>query len=99
AHSSVFLLIRRQPRSTLFPYTPLFRSLHLNSVLLISTHTHTHTHCVQQEGDRKSTRLNSSHTRISYADFCLKQKNTTTSLDTTTLEETRRHNTHSVYVI
>src|SRR5476651_2809965 len=66
-----FLMIRRPPRSTLFPYTTLFRS---------------HEHHVQRarsdvEGDeaderedRKSTRLNSSHANISYAVFCLKKK-------------------------
>src|SRR2546430_4389930 len=69
-----FLMIRRPPRSTLFPYTTLFRSLPLTgwltrrfgqvklftaSVVLL---------------DRKSTRLNSSHSQISYAVFCLKKK-------------------------
>src|SRR5215813_15243841 len=73
-----FLMIRRPPRSTLFPYTTLFRSP--------CWHPHTHTlggpmlHRVLllallvQQGDRKSTRLNSSHVRISYAVFCLKKK-------------------------
>src|SRR3989442_11718581 len=78
-----FLMIRRPPRSTLFPYTTLFRSIvtglaagvvfvgrqHrladplLDLRLFRSTNT-----------DRKSTRLNSSHVRISYAVFCLKKK-------------------------
>src|SRR3989442_8530058 len=74
-------MIRRPPRSTLFPYTTLFRSrLHRPDI----------THAVLrdarsvadpdgqraplQRGDRKSTRLNSSHVRISYAVFCLKKK-------------------------
>src|SRR3712207_7488455 len=79
-----FLMIRRPPRSTLFPYTTLFRSRHAVC------------QCVDQEcctrpstipardrgeyspndlvADRKSTRLNSSHANISYAVFCLKKK-------------------------
>src|SRR2546430_3288950 len=76
-----FLMIRRPPRSTLFPYTTLFRS-------------HAHRHLLQHSSpdvrgrrephavdlgrrprrDRKSTRLNSSHSQISYAVFCLKKK-------------------------
>src|SRR5436190_16800251 len=72
-------MIRRPPRSTLFPYTTLFRSLaghrerqardfalQLRQRLLAQ---------LQGEIDRKSTRLNSSHTVISYAVFCLKKKN------------------------
>src|SRR5260221_7064813 len=73
-----FLMIRRPPRSTLFPYTTLFRSGTLmnlvpdcsssrvwRAVTRLSLATTT---------DRKSTRLNSSHTVISYAVFCLKKK-------------------------
>src|SRR2546430_13271762 len=72
-------MIRRPPRSTLFPYTTLFRSdgaKHEREVLLA--------HAVERPlaqpvadraaGDRKSTRLNSSHSQISYAVFCLKKK-------------------------
>src|SRR5260221_10922107 len=80
-------MIRRPPRSTLFPYTTLFRSL-----LGFVDHTHpTATDLAEDsvitdqvgnlvdlprrpQGDRKSTRLNSSHTVISYAVFCLKKK-------------------------
>src|ERR1035438_6917689 len=68
-------MIRRPPRSTLFPYTTLFRShtRHFLGAIL----------CLMASGllrlgeflDRKSTRLNSSHLGISYADFCLKKKN------------------------
>src|SRR6267143_4802703 len=65
-----FLMIRRPPRSTLFPYTTLFRSkcrqcgeLHHHQQAPRKLHL-----------DRKSTRLNSSHSSISYAVFCLKKK-------------------------
>src|SRR5256885_17006510 len=80
-----FLMIRRPPRSTLFPYTTLFRS--------ITNHILDHNYqLVDLDGkrtlwgfwgadqiweDRKSTRLNSSHLVISYAVFCLKKKNST----------------------
>src|SRR2546427_1944506 len=79
-------MIRRPPRSTLFPYTTLFRSgigfparlrrrlrgilrlldLHLAFGFRLST--------IDSDADRKSTRLNSSHSQISYAVFCLKKK-------------------------
>src|SRR6266511_5733613 len=68
-----FLMIRRPPRSTLFPYTTLFRSRRCARGARC---------CAAQRidiarfGDRKSTRLNSSHVKISYAVFCLKKKNT-----------------------
>src|SRR2546430_8399363 len=86
-------MIRRPPRSTLFPYTTLFRSreppnLHLPQSLSPPKPQHRalpppphpstqhnplplHEHSLQ---DRKSTRLNSSHSQISYAVFCLKKK-------------------------
>src|SRR3712207_8896152 len=78
-------MIRRPPRSTLFPYTTLFRSLsnvyyvdltndaNPEAIVLIW-----HVSCGVGScdgGDRKSTRLNSSHANISYAVFCLKKKN------------------------
>src|SRR5476649_2998555 len=65
-----FLMIRRPPRSTLFPYTTLFRSRHFDAGVSKRPHA------PEQSGkiDRKSTRLNSSHTVISYAVFCLKKK-------------------------
>src|SRR5688572_31300874 len=71
-------MIRRPPRSTLFPYTTLFRSvlaaaddhvLDATDDLDVAVVVH-HGHV-----DRKSTRLNSSHSQISYAVFCLKKKN------------------------
>src|SRR5258707_7488433 len=71
-------MIRRPPRSTLFPYTTLFRSdensFHIRlDVQRISVGDH-HVGGDPLE-DRKSTRLNSSHANISYAVFCLKKKN------------------------
>src|SRR3982750_4927304 len=70
-----FLMIRRPPRSTLFPYTTLFRSLGLHRLADPGSGRAT----PGQAGgvDRKSTRLNSSHDQISYAVFCLKKKNNT----------------------
>src|SRR2546427_8801263 len=71
-----FLMIRRPPRSTLFPYTTLFRSgAGLGPYKAQAQGTrHGHgQHSVLQR-DRKSTRLNSSHSQISYAVFCLKKK-------------------------
>src|SRR6266567_6685116 len=69
-----FLMIRRPPRSTLFPYTTLFRSRGHRG-----RSGHGPLPCPQPRStrDRKSTRLNSSHSQISYAVFCLKKKNTT----------------------
>src|SRR2546430_13313579 len=92
-------MIRRPPRSTLFPYTTLFRSAHRRS-----HHARAHlalcgcepvgpaaparglprafdvrvlaARLLDADGDRKSTRLNSSHSQISYAVFCLKKKKT-----------------------
>src|SRR2546430_13203443 len=100
-------MIRRPPRSTLFPYTTLFRSLHnfgcCDGALLrchdvkarfgdpqvvserrFRTERRERGNCLsepcdlvdQHELDRKSTRLNSSHSQISYAVFCLKKKKT-----------------------
>src|SRR5258708_18478599 len=77
-------MIRRPPRSTLFPYTTLFRSdsfAELGNLLqdydqvLSAAESHTLTDELL-ERDRKSTRLNSSHQIISYAVFCLKKKKT-----------------------
>src|SRR6266511_2351352 len=69
-----FLMIRRPPRSTLFPYTTLFRSprRRLRRRELADGRGGRH---ADERGDRKSTRLNSSHVKISYAVFCLKKKN------------------------
>src|SRR2546428_2033740 len=74
-------MIRRPPRSTLFPYTTLFRSYGFRvPMIVVSPYAR---HGVVEHGttdhtsilkDRKSTRLNSSHDQISYAVFCLKKK-------------------------
>src|SRR5262245_64571862 len=74
-------MLRRPPRSTLFPYTTLFRSERLAATPAAVEHAA----ALIREGrlvafpteDRKSTRLNSSHLGISYAVFCLKKKNNT----------------------
>src|SRR5438034_2592538 len=71
-----FLMIRRPPRSTLFPYTTLFRSKpRVAGTVLVVVGVPKCDGCFYRSGrDRKSTRLNSSHTVISYAVFCLKKK-------------------------
>src|SRR5437867_8449479 len=74
-----FLSIRRPPRSTLFPYTTLFRSHGLvrraPAAGAGSLDRDPREEAVAAVRDRKSTRLNSSHRTISYAVFCLKKKN------------------------
>src|SRR2546427_4058678 len=97
-------MIRRPPRSTLFPYTTLFRSPaaspRRNTRLSIAQSFQESTGTDQQEsinrhrgathgqrrgpGDRKSTRLNSSHSQISYAVFCLKKKKKETNMNSDT---------------
>src|SRR2546429_6040012 len=78
-------MIRRPPRSTLFPYTTLFRSLKpasayaTQSALLLAHLMVADGPAAARTGDRKSTRLNSSHGYISYAVFCLKKKLITTA--------------------
>src|SRR5256885_9823729 len=92
-------MIRRPPRSTLFPYTTLFRSAHRSVEQRLDEGHEAQAVHAEANGleehveeldvadchaeDRKSTRLNSSHLVISYAVFCLKKKNSTTR--TTTL--------------
>src|SRR2546427_2444605 len=100
-------MIRRPPRSTLFPYTTLFRSGLLPVRVHLPTqgdphrgagdhderregtpdlrHQHAALHHVRLLRDRKSTRLNSSHSQISYAVFCLKKKKKATSTHPQTL--------------
>src|SRR2546422_7094874 len=67
-------MIRRPPRSTLFPYTTLFRSVCLNERIGVLARGVHHRDFFPHRRDRKSTRLNSSHGYISYAVFCLKKK-------------------------
>src|SRR5688572_32163352 len=68
-------MIRRAPKSTLFPYTTLFRSHFDIGRRRPVRHRAAAAHrCRDGCGDRKSTRLNSSHSQISYAVFCLKKK-------------------------
>src|SRR5690348_18057408 len=70
-----FLMIRRPPRSTLFPYTTLFRSRSASGpVGGASPFRRSRKTGASERTDRKSTRLNSSHPSISYAVFCLKKK-------------------------
>src|SRR3712207_7461103 len=100
-------MIRRPPRSTLFPYTTLFRSQavlglveddalravqHLVGDLLATmggqaVHDDGVRRGMLQQGDRKSTRLNSSHANISYAVFCLKKKKIHDAYDHPSREE------------
>src|SRR5256885_9950791 len=84
-----FLMIRRPPRSTLFPYTTLFRSVPIYGklsdlfgrkvifIIGVSLFLVGSALSGASQSDRKSTRLNSSHLVISYAVFCLKKKNYT----------------------
>src|SRR2546427_8870579 len=77
-----FLMIRRPPRSTLFPYTTLFRSVRLAAENVLRELDQCGSRRLEVSRrldpgtlpDRKSTRLNSSHSQISYAVFCLKKK-------------------------
>src|SRR2546429_7177274 len=73
-------MIRRPPRSTLFPYTTLFRSRVISEELFLDVADDLTTESGQDLPDRKSTRLNSSHGYISYAVFCLKKKKRTVIL-------------------
>src|SRR5438874_10098544 len=96
-----FLMIRRPPRSTLFPYTTLFRSIaSVRGVLPrvsdpVSRRAHP-SHRLARRGvqDRKSTRLNSSHVEISYAVFCLKKKKKTTNKNNKYKETNQQYDRH-----
>src|SRR2546427_6644438 len=86
-------MIRRPPRSTLFPYTTLFRSHRAHRPLERPRYAGWHAAAslasqLARETDRKSTRLNSSHSQISYAVFCLKKKKNTTQ---------QSHQTHTAH--
>src|SRR2546430_6441575 len=94
-----FLMIRRPPRSTLFPYTTLFRSRfqtveenRFAVALLPRVRARRGVPAGQKAGaDRKSTRLNSSHSQISYAVFCLKKKNHTSYVRKSHLSKRATH--------
>src|SRR6266436_8119236 len=87
-----FLMIRRPPRSTLFPYTTLFRSPRPDRPALPGGRASFRPRARPGSlGDRKSTRLNSSHGYISYAVFCLKKKKKEKSTDAAT-KKNKRHN-------
>src|SRR2546430_9693895 len=87
-------MIRRPPRSTLFPYTTLFRSQG-GPARRVEPASHPREvpvpGCVWQIVDRKSTRLNSSHSQISYAVFCLKKKKINTEPATLTNNDRSHH--------
>src|SRR5438034_4679330 len=99
-------MIRRPPRSTLFPYTTLFRSLaegaaarlevpalsQMEADATLGARLCSPTSVAMVLGDRKSTRLNSSHTVISYAVFCLKKKTNTLMTGNLGPRGTERHN-------
>src|SRR2546430_7012680 len=101
-------MIRRPPRSTLFPYTTLFRSLHvglnswpvaeLEEPFARAARVDPYPSVVSpvptpsSVRDRKSTRLNSSHSQISYAVFCLKKKKKNTSNTVSIITSSLRYN-------
>src|SRR3989442_7750417 len=99
-------MIRRPPRSTLFPYTTLFRSVVLGAFTQVRAAA---AQMLQppvdglfdgagpQQADRKSTRLNSSHVRISYAVFCLKKK-TNSLVRTQSAQSTEQHRVCRMYI-
>src|SRR2546421_4724496 len=102
-------MIRRPPRSTLFPYTTLFRSLLMVlKQIELKGLRHTARRAKQRSSrvfrhaiglgyvDRKSTRLNSSHDQISYAVFCLKKKKIHRNASTALVQEKDELGTHHV---
>src|SRR3989454_1694145 len=97
-------MIRRPPRSTLFPYTTLFRSALINryfsqSTRRTSVESSTGTPArasASRRRDRKSTRLNSSHLVISYAVFCLKKKKKKKKKKMTKIVRDRSETTYEV---
>src|SRR5690349_24187186 len=99
-----FLMLRRPPRSTLFPYTTLFRSMGSDGLAVVDPELRLRgierlriadasimPTIVSGNTDRKSTCLNSSHVEISYAVFCLKKKKKKQS------NTTRKHTTSMIY--
>src|SRR5690348_17622248 len=105
--SFFFLMLRRPPRSTLFPYTTLFRSQRVDEVAdrrRVPPRDTAESEPAagrqddeerrQRQEDRKSTRLNSSHPSISYAVFCLKKKKQQPKQLTKTTTQRHIHTTH-----
>src|SRR2546427_8599150 len=102
-----FLMIRRPPRSTLFPYTTLFRSAQaLDQAVQEASRRERDAEKAKgewdraserrkerdrQQADRKSTRLNSSHSQISYAVFCLKKKKERSAASSVHAQSDRSH--------
>src|SRR2546421_2005753 len=94
-------MIRRPPRSTLFPYTTLFRSRYRPPPLVAPTTAYMRAGAlgdgaspIRPRPDRKSTRLNSSHDQISYAVFCLKKKKNEIA-EPATLLDNHTHSHHA----
>src|SRR6266496_5728960 len=96
-----FLMIRPPPRSTLFPHTTLFRSgpalehPRFGPVRPLGNHAPTRQRFAG--ADRKSTRLNSSHVEISYADFCFKKQNTRRGVLTSIHKKTVHHSEFEIH--
>src|SRR2546430_10642698 len=94
-------MIRRPPRSTLFPYTTLFRSLEADHPA--AEHLRPEPDLVCREDhpggirDRKSTRLNSSHSQISYAVFCLKKKKNNTMSSPSRARREQHFDSHPIH--
>src|SRR2546426_7011371 len=98
-------MIRRPPRSTLFPYTTLFRSRQWELIPgeFSSSRETNWNHCISSNllppktsTDRKSTRLNSSHLVISYAVFCLKKKKLWSTQDRIVTNLPRQHHAYEL---
>src|SRR2546426_8779902 len=92
-----FLMIRRPPRSTLFPYTTLFRSPFaalMAWLVELQQQTGLRAESATLERDRKSTRPNSSHLVISYAVFCLKKKKKKTNTPCSDSATSKKHEHH-----
>src|SRR2546430_6534629 len=90
-------MIRRPPRSTLFPYTTLFRSNRLFCFLHMATLRQASSLTLSSLVDRKSTRLNSSHSQISYAVFCLKKKTKKIKIFQQKKQRLTNHYNHHTY--
>src|SRR2546422_7064930 len=101
-------MIRRPPRSTLFPYTTLFRSLprhharllaRLGASVGVRLALRRLVRPLRERRDRKSTRLNSSHGYISYAVFCLKKKKKRANINMTSAKNMRLNDSYRVVLL